>query len=127
MTVWPKQEVASLEAAYVSLPGSDQEKLRLRAVILRCRIEVVVLSITTGVFADNNWPSRVRHKLLVSVGAPGLSADRRLQRLAVVRRASSTYEALCDLLHGNGSGLHPPLGDINRWSMAVDELEAEFS
>lgn len=127
MTVWPKQEVTALEAGYASLPGSDQDKLRLRAVILRFRIEAVVLSITTGVFADNNWPSRVRHKLLMSVGTPGLSADARVQRLAVVRRASSTYEELCDLLHGNGPGLHPPLGDLKLWSIVVDELEAEFS
>jgi len=127
VTVWPKQEVTALEAGYVRLPGDDQQKLRLRAVILRIRIEAVVLSITTGVFTDNNWPSRVRHKLLLSVGAPGLSADRRVERLRVVRRASSTYESLCDLLHGNGPGLHPPLGDLNLWSDAVDELEAELS
>jgi hypothetical protein len=127
VSIWPKQSVAALEAGYDSLPGSEQDKLRLKAVILRFRIEAVVLSITIGVFTDNTWPNHVRHKLLVSVGAPGLSPDQRTDRLRIVRRGASTYESLCRLLHGDVSGLHPPLGDLAVWTRAVDELEAEFA
>jgi len=124
--VWPKQDLLVLQRAYDDLPVQDDEKVRFLAVLLRIRLEAVVLSVAATVLAVNAYPTRVRHKLLVAVGEMGLSDRDRVRRLEVVRRGASTYEALCDLLHARGTVLHPPVEDVAVWQSNVKALEEEF-
>lgn len=60
--MWPRQDVQILQRAYDSLPGAMDEKVRFLAVLLRIRIESVVLTLPSTVLVVNTYPSRVRHK-----------------------------------------------------------------
>ena len=124
--MWPKQDVQILQRAYDGLPGTKDEKVRFLAVLLRIRIEGVVLSVPSTVLVVNTYPSRVRHKLLASVGDVSLSQAQQVHRLDVVRRGSWTYEVLCDFLHARGTLLHPPVEEMTLWQENVEELEREF-
>jgi hypothetical protein len=124
--MWPKRELHELRDAYTALPGSAHEKARFQAVLLRCRIERVVIGLPPTIVRPSSSARHVRRRLLATVGEPGLSRARQNERAVTVGAAASVYEALCDLLHGRTTGIYPCTHDLVAWNRQVEELEREL-
>jgi hypothetical protein len=126
MTRDPVVDLADLEAALAAWPGTDYDKARMQAVVLRIRIERLVTALPTTVIsapADSNY---VQRRLLLSLGRPGLSYEQQAGRLRAIQAAVAAYAEICDLLHGKSPDPNPPLHDLEAWRRAVDRLVVEF-
>src|SRR5262245_41348074 len=117
---------ATLEAAYAAWPGLEGDKTALRALLLRLRIEDVAVGVPRTVIAAAPHNDRIRQRLMLAVGEPGLNSQRRADRLRVVLAGVATYQALCQVLHGRVPDGRPPLVDVAAWEVAVVKLEEEF-
>lgn len=125
-TRWPKLSIAELSAGYDALPGSLHDKRRLKAVLLRCRLERVVLDLPPSVIKGAGRADRIRVRLLASLGEPGLTEEVQDARLSVVHRTATTYEALCAVLHGDSTSLYPSIHDLEGWESDVADAERHF-
>lgn len=123
---WPKRELDELDNAYVALPGSDYDKARFQAVLLRCRIERVVMGLPPTIVRSPPSARHIRHRLLATVGEPGLGRADQDRRLRIVRDTAFVYEALCDLLHGRTTGIYPSTQDLVAWARDIHALEREL-
>lgn len=123
----PNITVDDLTAAYQAWPVPEHDKTKLRALVLRVRIERLVESLPTTVIAVARASRQVRRRLLLSVGQPGLDLADRHRRHRIVTAAVASYNAICDLLHGRNPDPNPPLPDVSAWAAAVDALERELA
>jgi len=115
-----------LDAAYTSWPGTAHDKTTLQALLLRIRVERLARELPPAVIAAPKKRLYVARRLMLAVGAPGLTSQQRAHRLRVVQRAVGAYQDICDVLHARNPDLRPPLADATAWGAAVAELEAEF-
>ena len=125
--LWDSVDISDLESAFESWPGDLYEKGRLRAFILRVRVEAVVSSLPASVVSTAGSSDRAARKLLISIGEPGLDPQDQARRFAVVKAAIAAYEEICDLLHGDDPHPYPPLPQLAMWSRIVNALESEFA
>lgn len=123
---WPRRSVDELMNAYEAWPGSAHDKGKLLAVVLRNRIEAVVVCIPPTVLAVAPDSSKVERRLMATVGQPGLTRADQDRRLAVVQAVVATYNALCDLLHGRQLDAYPPQADLHAWTKTIEALEVEW-
>jgi hypothetical protein len=123
----PFVEVDDLTAGYHAWPVPEHDKTKLRALVLRVRIERLVAALPTTVIAAAGEPRQVGRRLQLSVGDPGLDVADQRRRHRVVTAAVMAYNAICDLLHGRNPDPNPPLPDVSAWAAAVDALESELS
>ena len=72
-----------IEAAYAAWPGPDQDKTVQKALLLRLRIEAVARSLPSTVIVGVARADRVRQRLMLAVGEPGLDGPRRARRISV--------------------------------------------
>lgn len=126
-TAWPKLPIAELVEACDGLPGPAHEKRRLRAVVLRCRIERLVIDLPPSVIRGAGSPRQVRLRLLAAVGEPGLTHTQRSERLHGLERAATAYEALCEVLHGDSIGLYPSAYDLAVWERDIEIAELQLA
>jgi hypothetical protein len=125
--IWNSVHIRDLEAAFESWPGDLYEKGRLRAFLLRVRIEAVVSSLPASVVSTVGSSDRAARRLLMSIGEPNLDAKDQARRWVVVKEAIAAYEEICDLLHGGDPHPYPPLPELATWSRIVEALELEFA
>jgi len=121
-----KVDLAELEAVCRSWPTPESDRARLRALLLRIRIERVVEGLPDTIIMAAPASRRLEHRLRLSVGEPGLDAPDRARRLQVISAAIAAYRAVCDLLHGRNPDPNPPLQDVKAWTEAVGALEREL-
>jgi hypothetical protein len=116
-----------LEEAYKAWPGSVHDKTTLHALVLRIRIERLARDLPPDVILAPRKKLHVARRLMLAVGAPGLTNQQRAHRLSVVQRAIAAYQDICDVLHARNPDLRPPLADTTEWQAAVAALEAELA
>ena len=114
-----------LEAAYRAWPAPEHEKTRLRALLLRIRLERLVDRLPTTVCRQVR--GKVAPRLLLSVGEDGLTPDGQARRHRVVTTAVAAYRELCDFLHARRPDLHVSVQDVASWEAAVAAIEAELA
>jgi hypothetical protein len=113
-----------LEVVYRAWPAPEHDKTRLRALLLRIRLERLVDRLpTTGC---SRVRGQVARRLLLSVGEEGLTPDDRARRHRVVVAATAAYRELCDFLHARRPDLHVSVQDIDSWAAAVAAIETEL-
>jgi hypothetical protein len=115
-----------LNEAYTSWPGTADDKTTLQALLLLIRVERLARQLPPAVIAAPQKKLHVARRLMLAVGAPGLTNPQRARRLWAVRRAVAAYQDICDVLHARNPDLRPPLAGATAWGAAVAELEAEF-
>ncbi|MGH3714514.1 MAG: hypothetical protein ACRDT4_13790, partial [Micromonosporaceae bacterium] len=79
---WPKRPVDELMTAYRAWSGTAHDKGRLLAVVLRNRIEAVVVRIPPTVLAVVPDSNKIERRLMATVGEPGLTRADQDRRLA---------------------------------------------
>lgn len=126
MGSWKRPDRNLFEAAYTAWPGTDYEKTAQRALLIRLRIEDVARGLPSTIIAGSSGSDRIRQRLMLTVGEPGLDHPDRARRLAVVRAAIGVYEAICGVLHGRDPEGRPPLADVSAWDKIVGKLEGEL-
>jgi hypothetical protein len=94
--------------------------------LLRRRIEEVAIGLPPTVIAGAPGDDKIYRRLLLAVGEPGLSHERRIARLGVVRAGIATYSAICRVLHGRDPVGRPSVATVAAWEMAVVRLEEEL-
>jgi hypothetical protein len=124
---WPRRDLGDLTEAYEAWPGSVHDKGRILAVLLRLRIETLVLRLPPTAVARAPDTNLVDRRLMAFAGEPGLMWDARRRRLAVVHAAVTSYRALCDVLHGRRPEYCPPAHDLRAWTEAIDHLDHEVT
>jgi hypothetical protein len=123
---WPRQPIDTLIDAFQALPGSPHAKARLRAALLRMRIERIVLDLPATVVHPSDRATCVRYKLLVSAGDPALPAYARQDRLRLAWRTAAAYAALSSVLHGHTASLYPSEHDLDAWDAEITALETHL-
>ncbi|MGC9671429.1 hypothetical protein ACNTMW_33400 [Planosporangium sp. 12N6] len=127
MTRMPATSIENLIAAYDAWPGTAYDKGKLRALVLRVRVERLAAALPATTIAAPADSSCIRQRLMLSVGEPGLTTEDQKRRLRIVMAAVKTYNEVCDLLHGRNPEPTPPLGDVAAWATSVNDLEMEFA
>ena len=126
MATFPEVSVTDLENAYQAWPGGDDDKGRLRALILRVRIERAVSRLPATIIAAPPDTSHIERRLYLSTGEPGLTPKQQAHRTAVVIAAVGAYKSICDLLHGRNFDPNPPRQEVDAWMSIVGALEHEL-
>lgn len=115
-----------LDEAYTAWPGTAHDKTTLRALLLRIRVERLARGLSQTVIVAPKKKLHVARRLMLAVGAPGLTNQQRARRLRVGQRAVAAYQDICNVLHARNPDLRPTLADTSTWEVAVVELEAEL-
>lgn len=126
MTRHPAVDLTALDVAYLAWPGTPYDKTKLRALVLRVRLERLVSTLPTSIIAAPPDSTNVRRRLFLTIGAADLTQADRRRRRTVVLRASTAYTEICDLLHGREADDMPPLEQVEAWATAVDDICREL-
>src|SRR5689334_5846852 len=127
MTRMPAVTVDELVAAYHAWPDAPHDKAKLYALLLRVRVERLAASLPPTIIAAAADSTRLRQRLMLTIGAPDLTAQDQNRRFRIVTAALAAHGQICDLLHGRNPESNPHPRDVGAWTEAINELEAELA